>query len=201
MYRYNPEDKSEVYKLKEFDEFQFEVPAGTTFEQVAKYIIYLYDKDSDLRSMFFDYRERKKESARLAGFKRGKDGKYDTPVEGIILGQNKEVNHAIMCYLRQSKDPDFIMYSTYWELLSKEIEDALAIDKPKDREYSRKNIEELGNKISELEKSIFGGVEVEELRKALYAEMEKEKLRLRPELIANDSKNNRLDIGDPYGEK
>ena len=201
MYRYNPEDKSEISKLKEFEEFQFNVPDGTTFEQIAKYIIYLYDKDSDLRSMFFDYRERKKESARLAGFKRGRDGKYEQVVEEVILGQNKDVNHAIMCYLRQSKDPDFIMYSTYWELLSKEIEDALAIDKPKDREYSRKNIEELGNKISQLEQSIFGGVEVEELRKALYAEMEKEKLRLRPELVAQDIKNKKLDIDDPYGKK
>jgi hypothetical protein len=198
MYRYNPEDKAEVAKLKNFEEFQFDIPEGTTFEQIAKYIIYLYDKDSELRSMFFDYRERKKEAARLAGFKKGKDGKFQKEAEGIVLGQNKDVNHAIMCYLRQSKDPDFIMYSSYWELLSKEIEDALAIDKPKDREYSRKNIDELGNKISELEKSIFGGVEVEELRKSLYAEMEKEKLRLRPELVAQDIRSKKLNIGNPY---
>lgn len=198
MYRYNPDSKSEISKLLDFDEFKFEPPSGTTFEQIAKYIIYLYDKDSELRSLIFDYRERKKESAKRAGFRRNNDGHFNEESEKIIFGKNEVVNHAIMFYLRQSNDPDFILYSAFWELLSKEIEESFSTGTPKERETVRKNIEELGNKISELEKHIFGGVESEELRRTLYADMEKQKLRLKPEISAKDIKAKKLTVGDPY---
>lgn len=198
--KYDPNNKADLAKLKEHEEFQFDIPSGVTFDQIASYIINLYDKESELRTLYFDYRDRKREAARRAGFKKDKTGKFEKEAENIILGSNTDVNHAIVFYLRQSGDPAFIMYATYWELLSREIEDSLSAAEAKQREYIRKNISDLSNKIEELEKSIFGGQEGEALRRSLYSDMEREKVRLRPEKIAADIKDKKLNLKDPYYE-
>lgn len=181
-------------KLREIPEFNFTPPPGATWEQVVEYITLLYGKDSKLLREYSDFRVRKAKAVELAGFKRGKNGKYSEEVESIFLGGIPEINRAIVAYVVGQNDPDFLLYVTYSNLLATEVEATLGENDPKKRETIRKNIYELTNNLRDAEASLFGGKETEELRKALYSTMEKQRLSIRPEEMARDIQEGQVNL-------
>jgi hypothetical protein len=181
-------------KLRELPEFNFTPPKGATWEQVAEYIVLLYDKKSELIRQYPDFRMRKERCVALAGFRKGKDGKYPEEIEAIFLGGNSEINKAIMAFVIQQHDPDWILYVTYSTLLASEVEASLGEGDPKKRETIRKNIFELVANIRSAEENIFGGRETEEMRRALYATMEGQRQSIRPEDMARDIQDGKVSL-------
>jgi hypothetical protein len=194
-YLYDPDSPSALSELKLLPEFQVDI---NDLDKVIRYIILLHDIQTPYRKLFPDYPVRKKEAALHAGWKLNKQGIFDQYVENIVLGRNQVANGLIMSYLRLFNNPDYLLYVSFWEMLSREIQNSMTETDPKIIKIIRENMEKLSSAISRLEESIFGGKEVEQMRKALYASLINQRL-LRPEEVAKQIANKELNLGvDPY---
>lgn len=74
--------------------------------KIIKYIVFVYDPDSDLMNEYGDeFRLLKEAAAKEAGFKRDGAGYWPTYVEDIINFKEKEVVGWILQYLKVKKNP------------------------------------------------------------------------------------------------
>jgi hypothetical protein len=73
--------------------------------RIVKYIVFVYDQDSDLDQEYADdYRLLKDAAAKDAGFKRKSDGNWPDYVEEIMNLENEKVTWWIVDYLKVSKN-------------------------------------------------------------------------------------------------
>jgi len=176
---YDPFNKDTALKLAEkYEEFNFTFTNLTEKRKVVGYIILLYDLHSQLRIDIHDLYERKRTAAQLAGFKAGSGGYFDKKAEEAILGENEDVNRAIIRYTACFFNPDLTMLvsflSMYWVANSEAL-------KGKPSSTKIKNIETLNKNIKQLDSNIFGGDESINLRRALYEKADEMRVALRPE--------------------
>ena len=93
-----PEGKSVLEALPILKTYKaFDMYKGKYKDQVIKYVIYLYDKNSDLIEEYPDIRDRKEEAARLAGFEMKTKYQDSRPVtfwpEPISFAMNGRFDH------------------------------------------------------------------------------------------------------------
>ena len=190
-YLFDPFNPSEIERLKKELETDLD-------DKVLKYIIFLYDINSEYRRLYPEYVVRKKETAIKAGFKLNKKSEFDADDEAVILGENADVNLLIMKFLKLFNNPDYILYVSFWELLGGEIVNSIKETDPKIKKVIGDNIGKFGSAISRLEENIFGGKEILSMRNALYATLINERL-LRPEEIARQTAEKTLNLKvDPF---
>jgi len=187
---YDPFNKDTALKLADkYEEFNFTFTNLTEKRKVVSYVILLYDLHSPLRVDIHDLFERKRAAAKLAGFKVGSGGYFDKKVEGAILGEDPDINNAIIRYLTFFSNPDYTMLVSFLDMYHKANRDAL---KGNPSATKIKNIEALNKTIKRLDKAIFAGDEPIGLRKSLYEHAEEMRISLRPEDVAE-----RLEKGKP----
>ena len=178
---YNPFDKDTALKLADkYEEFNFSFTNLTDKRKIVAYTILVYDIHSPLRVDIHDLYERKRAAAQLAGFNPGSGGYFDKKTEDAILGENEDVNRAIIRYVLCFSNPDYTMLISFLEMFQKANQGAL---KGSPTAAKIKNIESLNKTIKRLDTAIFGGDESINLRKALYEKADEMRIALRPENI------------------
>lgn len=196
-YLYSP--FKNLWKLDKYKEFK--CPSkGLVMSKVKNYIILMYDIRSEIREQISDLGKQKAIAAEKAGFPL-ENNKFSPEVEDMLVGINENVNDMIVRYITLFNNPDYISYTASWELLYREIKKSMKSISLDSAELGkiRVNIEALRKTINELSASLFYGEDNIGLRKSLYKHMESEKIRLRPEHIATDISEGKLNLDvDPY---
>jgi hypothetical protein len=197
-YLYNPSDSDLEFKVK-VEHPEFSEIVHPDFLHILRYAIYLHDLSSEMRTIHSDYATRKRECALKAGWKVEKESrKFSPEVENILVGTDPAANKIIISYIRINNDPNYILYASFSELLSVEMDNSLKEKDPKIIKYIRENIDKLGGAIARLEESIFGGREIASMRRALYASMVTDSFIPRPETIARAIQSKTLELPDQF---
>lgn len=191
-------DKKLIEKFKDIEEFQAELTIPQSKGKALRFMILAYDMNNqEICEMYPDIMTRLRECAKIAGFTKDKRGRFDSDVEQLIVGFDKEFNAMVIRYVRNFYNPDFLMYISYWSMMIKTITQSMSADNTSDQITKiGQNITSLKREINEVEKIIFSEVNLPGLKKALYKSMESEGLGLRPENIAKHIKNETLDLSD-----
>jgi hypothetical protein len=86
----------ELFRHKQFQKLR----AQPNCDDIVRYIVALYDKNSELIHEFQnDLKARKEEAAKDAGFKKS-NGKWPVAVQDIMEIRNQDTNQAILQYLK-----------------------------------------------------------------------------------------------------
>lgn len=93
----------ELFKIPEFKALRSSKKHAADFSRVTKYIVYLYDKNSDLVDEFrSDLKARKDAAATEAGFERIKS-KWPESIQRVMDIKDEEAYRAILAYLKMQK--------------------------------------------------------------------------------------------------
>jgi uncharacterized protein YbcC (UPF0753/DUF2309 family) len=185
-------DKDDTFK--KFPIFQkykeFTTDCKLPLNKVLKYIAFMYDS----KTPFFtinNLTRRKIEAAILAGFKIGKDDKFDAVTDSMIKCVNPITNAMILRYCRMQKNTDWTQLVVFEESYNKQLEKMVSDD----TENSEKT-KDLINNVNTLKKDIvsltmvlLNGDVNKSLMDFMYDEIEEEQLLIRPELIAQAMKD------------
>jgi len=158
-----------------------------TNDQVVKYIVCCYDKESPL---VYAYKKRwvikKRESAIFAQFPKEGNENFTADVEQIIFCTNDVINRVILRYLYLLHDRMFQTYVIYNEMLLKQSAELMRGDfqQPAHAKAAKENYDVLNKDIEELEYRIFSGEETKKMKDLLYEESSNMFNDLRPEKIA-----------------
>ena len=191
---YDPFSAETLRTLEQYDEFRLTIQDK---EKVIAYIILLYDPSSDLKRLYPDSLwERKYQAAVRAGFQTT-DGHFASHVEDLIVGNNEEVNQAILMYVRLSGQADLPAYLAYTEVFYKQVLASLKEKDEKRLKGIQENIRNSREEIAAIERKILGGEEVQAVRSALYKLAEKQRLNLRPEYKAQEIEVKSVTLSDP----
>ncbi len=182
-YLYDPTlpDRDLISALEKFPEFKVHISKHISRATVIRYIIMMYDFNTEMPEYFPDYMVRKREVARISGFKLRDGDRFREEVEDILIGENQQVNDMIVRYVKLFENPDYVTYVSYWSMLNAEVVKSLAANDAKEVKIIRENIDKLRQTIGELSREIFKGDDSKSLRRALYRGMERDKLGIRPE--------------------
>jgi len=169
-----------------------------------KYIVATYDKESPFVVKYKDWSQRRKVTAKYAGFQIDKEtGRYKKEAERIILGLNGNVTAIVIRYLFLQNDVDFINLAGYQALYFKQMKAAFDMnyENPASYEKLQKNISYLSEIIKSIQRLIFRGDETNEYRMRLYEFANRISLDITPEDIAmkKESGENIVDF-KPYEE-
>lgn len=193
-----PDDEL-IARFDQYDEFKTPLGKELPLYKVIRYIILMYDMYTEMGQIFPDIFLRKREVAQLAGFEMKKKAgikKFHPDVSQFLVNKNQFTTQMILRYVRMFNNPDYITYVSYWTMLTDQVLASMDPGDAQDVGRIRKNIQDLNRDISVLTTSIFKGDSSRELIKSLYASMEEEQLRLRPEDIANDIKDDKVDVAE-----
>jgi len=183
----DPSAKNFVKRFKQLhNDFKEELFLTDVAEKSAfTYIVLTYDIHSPYVEKYKDWVTRRRETAKVSGFKTIR-GKYIKGAENIILGQLESVNKFIVRYLFLQNDMEFVKLQSFQALYYSQI--ILSMNpggiKPADSARLRLNIEELSVEIKALEKSIYSGNETKDMLLALYDFVGNISYNFRPEEIA-----------------
>ena len=185
--RYNPKSKNFIKKLCE-DIPEFAAYSGHGRKKLPKgkvcgYITVLYDINSPIGYEILDYYEKKSAVANMFEFDKKEDGEWESYVEEMILGQNKEINELIAVFIAQFGSPEYIQKIAYTEMLRKETIKALGQKADKN---TLQNIEKLTANLKEVDRVLYQSGKRDELteaRNALYAKAVRDRIKIRPEDI------------------
>ena len=156
-------------------------------EQVVKYIVCCYDKESPL---VYSYKKRwavkKRESAIYAQFPKNETGHFTEDADSIIFCQNDKINRLILRYLYLLHDRLFQTYVIYNEMYLHQSEELMRYEfaQPAHAKAAKENLDTLNKDIEELEYKIFSGEETKKMKDLLYEESSNMFNELRPERIA-----------------
>lgn len=148
-----------------------------------RYINYFYSKELQVLKMRYpDYRLRKIECARLAGFGYDQKGRFNANVEKILNCQNHHTNRMILSFLRHNYSDKYsaivVARERYYKNLLYELNEEIT-----DLSDTKKAIE-LINSIEKMELDLLCGDKTPNLNVALVEKIEVEALGLKPEDIA-----------------
>lgn len=91
----------DLFKHKEFKRLRLR----KDWEKVTRYLIYLYDHNSELSFEHEgDLKARKDAAAMEAGYMRDASGEWGASLEGIMDVSDKDFLRAVMCYLKIQKN-------------------------------------------------------------------------------------------------
>lgn len=190
---FNPTSKNLVKDMSGYKEFA--VDFGLNRQKVLKYIILAYDMNSPLRDIYMDIWERKRAAAIAAGFKTGRDGRFEAAVEDMLVGENKAVNIAVAKYITLHGLPEYTAMIAYQTGLHLEM---LKVQNGNITQNITKNINLLNSYLNEVTEYIFGGKDVVNVRQALYAMSEHDRFPLPDDVVRRIAAGDMLDDYNPY---
>jgi len=188
LYKYDPSDPKVIDELIESNE-EFKEDLGEHLnkqrDKVVKYMILMYDMNSELREEYHDLYHRKAMSAQMSGFKiLSSTKKFNSEVTDMLIGKNDAVNGMITKFLFLCNNPDHVQLSAIEDMYFRQIKASLSaggIADPNKFKQIEQNIQILNERYKQKTSDVFGGKESVDLEKKLYEYMSKEKLRLVPE--------------------
>lgn len=163
---------------------------GLNKNDVIRYVIYVYDKESPYRKKYKDISRRKIYCALEAGFQLNENKEFDNVVEAMMDGRDERVNDMIVEYVKMHYDVKYsyvvMMEAIYYNNLKKAVSDDGKMGK----------ITELTAVQSELEKAqkeLLAQDNNRGLMKSLYGKIDNDRLDLSPEDIARKIKEKGYD--------
>lgn len=169
---------------------------GVDRNAIIRYIVYMYDLNSPLRSAIPNLMERKQHAASLANMPTEKK-RFTKEAENIILNKDRFINAAIVSFVTKFNS------ATYSRLVASENAYQVLLLRMMDGDVDNKTLEMidgLESSINEMSNRLISEM-AGQLKDELYNRIEKEKLALRPEDIAQklEEGENPVDVS-PYGE-
>ena len=203
---YDPKKPSELKRLREESPEFAELPTlegdRVRLDQDAlnRYVVLMYDKESQLRREYPKIRQRKAAAAQYAGFNLNKKREFRREVEQMLIGQIPEVNRMIVKYVLKYNDPDQLALEMYYEMYQRQVALMLqGIADPSDYKKIHEVSEKLRTSIAELSEKTLGGQDEASIIKELYADLENLRESMMPEYIADKlAKGEELGY-NPYG--
>jgi len=194
---FDPQGKDFEGKMEEISAFQFKVDKVNK-KKILTYLTLMYDKNSELRKTEKEYGRRKKVAAIMAGWNLHEDGRFFKGVEGILLGENKNFNRAVMEYLFMSMNVVFVSFALHQHLLYKV---GFKILTGSDVARDRNDLKNIKEALQADEEILLGGGEVLSMREAIY-ERGKEYMeeRYQQEDVVDRFQKDGLDGWSPYGD-
>ena len=198
------------YKPRFLKSIQEELPTFKAFEndkvvlgkkRVFTWIVFMFDPSSPWHVEVTKYYDRKRESAIEAGFDLV-GGKFEEPVENMLLGQNNDVNELVASFISRFANPEYTQLINLLQLQYHLTRDMM---RGKYDQNTTKVLNFITEDINRLTRNLYGSGDVDELlevRKALYKEAEGQRVRLNPEnVVALIDENGGLPKDfNPYGD-
>lgn len=195
-FQFNPKSRIFEKKLIEISEELGEEIYNVNRKKSLIYISLMYEFNSQLRNMFPNLLDRKRNASIIAGFSMS-TGEFAEEVQRCILGQNERFNKKIVKYLSLSNSIDFMTYAVLEDVLYHWLEDSLK----KPSKGAQESIIKLRAQLDSLRQSLFGGEETQDLKKALYEGAATVRLKLTVEDTRELMKENGLEEFNPYPDK
>lgn len=169
----------ELAKHREF-KVQFE---KLNKDNVIRYVVYMYDRNTPFRRKFPDILKRKIEAAKEAGFKISEGGMFEEEVETLLRGKDNKVNDMVCAYARIHKNFKYSFFITMEEIFYSLMRSIVDGDLKNIAELKKTQLEldETMNELLTDDKNPF-------LIERFLRYIEKERLALRPEDIARKHK-------------
>lgn len=177
-------DKELLKRFEHLPEFQEKIGGARMMPHLVRYIILMYDMNSEMKEYWPELGVRKRECALMAGFELTEDQMFDPFVEDILLGRNPYVNDMIVRFVRMFDNPYYLVYVTTFNMLYNEISRSFMDMESKDVKVMNDNLTKLNQQANEYAELMLKGDNLVSLKKGLYKNMEKENLGLRPEEVA-----------------
>lgn len=194
-YLIDPKSKNFVSKMKSYGKEFDEIIEGIEEKKLFTYICLMYDYESELRKMFPELPDRKRNAALIAGFEMV-NGVFDDKVFDLLTGQSKKFNAMIVKYSSLSNSLDHVAYVTLEVLLYHHVSQAL--DDPKVKTHE--TVIKIRQEMDTLRQSLLGGNEVQEMKKALYEGAAATRLKITVEDKREIMKEKGIGDWSPYGE-
>lgn len=171
-------NKFEVFT--KYSEFYESTPVSK--KKVLRYIVYVYHKNSPVRSA--DILKTKIVAAELAGFKKKSNNSFEPLVEEMMLCNIESINKMIIRFITWQKDIKFQKYCILQEAYARSSKDVL--------EGTAVNIKAFTDIEKELNETQYDLLQdnSSELRKQLYKYYLEDKVELSPEDIAKKLREN-----------
>ena len=157
-----------------------ELKQGQNKERVIRYIVYMYDPKSPVRSIP-DAMKRKREAAILAGFTLNKSGTFSTNDEDVFLCDNISVNACILRFCINCKSGTYTSLITYEQAL-RNVMFYLLKNLPEPKHI--KAAEDLRIIVDDLSHKLLGEDDNNQLRRHLYQFVDSDSINISPEIIA-----------------
>ena len=187
---------------KKFFKLVGEPPESIDRDDLARYILLMYDPNSPLVELVDDYWSRKFDALELAGFKQ-RNGKFEPKVESFVLGKSNEVNDIVIDWLIYIAKPKWTHLVFLCESLiryTRQAEDG--INENKIAPADVKAVNEIMDKMAKVvHEWLFKGDETKEFLERLYYKTHRELLKVHPEDYAKKlASGDNLDGDSPYGK-
>lgn len=181
-----PENSSMLKKYRELGKhsiFKKSPGPGLDNDKVLRYIMCMYDKYTPYRSKFTDVLKRKVEIAHDVGFVTIEGGIFEEPVEDFLKGKNNIVNQKIVEFVRMHRNFKYTFLvgieNSYYNIMLEVMGG------------NTKRIADLRDIQQELEATMIEMLNEDDnpyMREAVLRYIEEERLLLRPEDIAQKSR-------------
>lgn len=166
-------------ELKKYKSFQKSAGETIDNEMLMKWIFCMYDKNTPYRNKYKDVLKRKVEVAHDVGFEMIGNGKFVTPVEDFMKGENNVVNLKITEFVRLHKSFKYSYFvgieNSYYKIL---------LDVIGGETKRIKELKEMGEELEETLLAMLNEDDNPHLKETVLRYIEEERLALRPEDIA-----------------
>jgi hypothetical protein len=159
---------------------------GLNRNDVIRYVVYVYDKESPYRKKYKDVNTRKIHCALEAGFSLNENNEFSASIERMINGGDEKVNDMIVEYVKMHYDVKYsyvvMMEAIYYDNLIKAMVDGTAMGKISD-------LKQVQEELEKAQKELLAQDNNRGLIKALYGKIDSDRLELSPEDIARKIKD------------
>lgn len=191
-----------MQQIRKHKPFNRKLSYRISVKKVLTYIILLYDVNSPLLREVRRLPERKAVAMEMAGMTvDDKNGKFDRPVELMMMGKHQDINAMIIYYIFLQGNPEWAELVSYEAMFYMETARVMNGIVGKASE-TIKNLAVLSKKIEELTQKIVGGEgEAPDILAEIYKQSTKG-LDVSPERISNfiEEQGDVPDNWNPYSE-
>jgi hypothetical protein len=195
VFKYKPFSEETYQTLKNWPEFKKVNNGAFDIGKFIDYVILAFDFNSPLRKEFpfiekektYNLQRIKFEAAKLAGFTL-KEKAFVPKVQEFLLGQNQDVNTAVVKYLISFGRMEYVVLVSYEAMLLSLVRQSFMDAGEKDT--IDKRIKSHMDNINELTIKLYGGQETIEAKEALYLSAEKDIANYFPEGVAEIMEKN-----------
>jgi len=162
-------------------------------EKVFRYIIYMYDRNSPLRTKYSDLDRRRLEAAKEAGF-RTEQGVFPEEVENMLMGKIPKINRMIVDFVRHHRSYKYSYLVANEESFYKIMQQVLNGETKQIADLDR-----IGKQLEETLSEMLNEDDNVAIMDAVVKYIEDERIseQLRPEAIARKMKES----GNPFPDK